>query len=92
MGFTNQLEGNGNHLKFQSNSHLSHVQKHKSTNIHSAEEMWALVRKGTKILVQVVKEGLGKKGPTLTAYPKLRSRFWVRTVTLSFFFLMYMRI
>ncbi|XP_010683020.2 ribonuclease E/G-like protein, chloroplastic isoform X2 [Beta vulgaris subsp. vulgaris] len=77
VGFTNQLEGNGNHLKFQSNSHLSHVQKHKSTNIHSAEEMWALVRKGTKILVQVVKEGLGKKGPTLTAYPKLRSRFWV---------------
>nr|AAD27911.1 putative ribonuclease E [Arabidopsis thaliana] len=35
------------------------------------------VRKGTKIIVQVVKEGLGTKGPTLTAYPKLRSRFWV---------------
>ncbi|KAL8111183.1 ribonuclease E/G-like protein, chloroplastic isoform X2 [Apium graveolens] len=38
---------------------------------------WDPVRKGTKIIVQVVKEGLGTKGPTLTAYPKLRSRFWV---------------
>ncbi|KAI3725850.1 hypothetical protein L1987_65646 [Smallanthus sonchifolius] len=38
---------------------------------------WAQVQKGTKIIVQVVKEGLGTKGPTLTAYPKLRSRFWV---------------
>lgn len=41
------------------------------------ESKWAKVRKGTKIIVQVVKEGLGTKGPTLTAYPKLRSRFWV---------------
>lgn len=41
------------------------------------ENKWAQVRKGTKIIVQVVKEGLGTKGPTLTAYPKLRSRFWV---------------
>ncbi|XP_015900787.3 ribonuclease E/G-like protein, chloroplastic isoform X3 [Ziziphus jujuba] len=38
---------------------------------------WAQVQKGTKVIVQVVKEGLGTKGPTLTAYPKLRSRFWV---------------
>ncbi|XP_030482967.1 ribonuclease E/G-like protein, chloroplastic isoform X2 [Cannabis sativa] len=38
---------------------------------------WAEVQKGTKVIVQVVKEGLGTKGPTLTAYPKLRSRFWV---------------
>ncbi|KAK9067431.1 hypothetical protein SSX86_014760 [Deinandra increscens subsp. villosa] len=38
---------------------------------------WAQVQIGTKIIVQVVKEGLGTKGPTLTAYPKLRSRFWV---------------
>lgn len=38
---------------------------------------WAQVQKGTKIIVQVVKEGLGSKGPTLTAYPKLRSRFWI---------------
>lgn len=42
------------------------------------ERKWTQVRKGTKIIVQVVKEGLGTKGPTLTAYPKLRSRFWVR--------------
>nr|XP_043616865.1 ribonuclease E/G-like protein, chloroplastic [Erigeron canadensis] len=41
------------------------------------ESKWAHVQKGTKIIVQVVKEGLGTKGPTLTAYPKLRSRFWV---------------
>ncbi|KAK4346982.1 hypothetical protein RND71_033321 [Anisodus tanguticus] len=41
------------------------------------ESKWVQVRKGTKIIVQVVKEGLGTKGPTLTAYPKLRSRFWV---------------
>ncbi|CAN4083520.1 unnamed protein product [Withania somnifera] len=41
------------------------------------ESKWDQVRKGTKIIVQVVKEGLGTKGPTLTAYPKLRSRFWV---------------
>ncbi|XP_052195374.1 ribonuclease E/G-like protein, chloroplastic isoform X2 [Diospyros lotus] len=41
------------------------------------ENKWGQVRKGTKIIVQVVKEGLGTKGPTLTAYPKLRSRFWI---------------
>ncbi|KAL4361114.1 hypothetical protein GQ457_04G025360 [Hibiscus cannabinus] len=41
------------------------------------ENKWHHVRKGTKIIVQVVKEGLGTKGPTLTAYPKLRSRFWI---------------
>lgn len=74
-----QLNGNGRHSKVQTDSHLA--QRRTSTNnIHSAEETWALVRKGTKILVQVVKEGLGTKGPTLTAYPKLRSRFWVRTI------------
>lgn len=77
-GFENQMVGNENHLKVQSDSHPPLVQRRKNTNdIHSAEDMWALVRKGTKILVQVVKEGLGTKGPTLTAYPKLRSRFWV---------------
>ncbi|XP_020886467.1 ribonuclease E/G-like protein, chloroplastic isoform X4 [Arabidopsis lyrata subsp. lyrata] len=43
----------------------------------SKDNKWIQVRKGTKIIVQVVKEGLGTKGPTLTAYPKLRSRFWV---------------
>ncbi|KAL1072594.1 hypothetical protein V6Z11_D11G163600 [Gossypium hirsutum] len=41
------------------------------------ENKWHHVRKGTKIIVQVVKEGLGTKGPTLTPYPKLRSRFWI---------------
>ncbi|GJZ45404.1 ribonuclease E/G-like protein, chloroplastic isoform X1 [Tanacetum coccineum] len=41
------------------------------------ESKWAQVQKGTKLIVQVVKEGLGSKGPTLTAYPKLKSRFWV---------------
>ncbi|KAJ3693195.1 hypothetical protein LUZ60_008675 [Juncus effusus] len=35
------------------------------------------LKKGTKILVQVIKEGLGSKGPTVTAYPTLKSRFWV---------------
>uniref|UniRef100_A0ACD5ZYQ7 Uncharacterized protein n=1 Tax=Avena sativa TaxID=4498 RepID=A0ACD5ZYQ7_AVESA len=38
---------------------------------------WSEVRKGTKIMVQVVKEGLGTKGPTLSPFPCLRSRFWV---------------
>ncbi|XP_057797051.1 LOW QUALITY PROTEIN: ribonuclease E/G-like protein, chloroplastic [Salvia miltiorrhiza] len=41
------------------------------------EKKWEQVKKGSMIIVQVVKEGLGTKGPTLTAYPKLRSRFWV---------------
>lgn len=41
------------------------------------ENKWSHVRKGTKVIVQVVKEGLGTKGPALTAYPNLRSRFWV---------------
>jgi hypothetical protein len=59
-------------------SQISHLQnmkdsKHPFTNGNK----WTQVRKGTKIVVQVVKEGLGTKGPTLTAYPKLRSRFWV---------------
>nr|TKW09746.1 hypothetical protein SEVIR_6G122200v2 [Setaria viridis] len=38
---------------------------------------WSQVRKGTKIMVQVVKEGLGSKGPTLSPFPCLRSRFWI---------------
>lgn len=44
------------------------------------ENKWKQVKKGSKIIVQVVKEGLGTKGPTLTAYPKLRSRFWVSNI------------
>ncbi|KAI3455707.1 hypothetical protein Pfo_012370 [Paulownia fortunei] len=41
------------------------------------DNKWSQVRKGSKIIVQVVKEGLGTKGPTLTAYPMLKSRFWI---------------
>ncbi|KAL5981925.1 hypothetical protein ACLOJK_015992 [Asimina triloba] len=40
-------------------------------------DKWAHVRKGTKVIVQVAKEGLGTKGPTLTPYPNLKSRFWI---------------
>ncbi|KAH9610399.1 hypothetical protein KSS87_018867 [Heliosperma pusillum] len=77
-GIGNQLNGKGNHPKVQSNLRLSQTRGHKSDrSIQGANEMWGLVRKGTKIVVQVVKEGLGTKGPTLTAYPKLRSRFWI---------------
>ncbi|KAL8537876.1 hypothetical protein ACS0TY_012851 [Phlomoides rotata] len=45
--------------------------------IGAEENKWEHVKKGSKIIVQVVKEGLGTKGPTLTAYPKLKSRFWI---------------
>ncbi|KAL9272698.1 Ribonuclease E/G-like protein [Drosera capensis] len=38
---------------------------------------WDDIRPGTKIVVQVVKEGLGRKGPCVTPYPKLKSRFWI---------------
>ncbi|KAG0498341.1 hypothetical protein HPP92_003032 [Vanilla planifolia] len=43
----------------------------------AAKNKWANVRQGTKIIVQVIKEDLGTKGPTLSAYPKLKSRFWI---------------
>lgn len=56
-----------------------HEDKGDDSSNCSRESSWSLVRKGTKIIVQIVKEGLGTKGPTLTAYPKLRSRFWVCT-------------
>ncbi|XP_065874139.1 ribonuclease E/G-like protein, chloroplastic isoform X2 [Euphorbia lathyris] len=57
---------------------ISHTQDMKdSEHLLANENKWAQVQKGTKIIVQVVKEGLGTKGPTLTAFPKLRSRFWV---------------
>ncbi|GAB2282482.1 hypothetical protein Dimus_017025 [Dionaea muscipula] len=48
-----------------------------SRNDISAKYSWSDVQKGTKIIVQVVREGLGRKGPYLTPYPKLTSRFWV---------------
>ncbi|KAG8380240.1 hypothetical protein BUALT_Bualt07G0172700 [Buddleja alternifolia] len=62
------------------------VDRLQTENVHQAailkaidieENKWAQFRKGSKIIVQVVKEGLGTKGPTLTAYPKLKSRFWI---------------
>lgn len=49
-----------------------------SDDVHRKKSKWDHVREGTRIIVQVVKEGLGTKGPSLTAYPNLRSRFWVR--------------
>nr|KYP45338.1 Ribonuclease E [Cajanus cajan] len=60
------------------NSHILQTKDTKRpTHTTSGENKWIQARKGTKIVVQVVKEDLGTKGPTLTAYPKLRSRFWV---------------
>ncbi|KAI4308580.1 hypothetical protein L6164_031638 [Bauhinia variegata] len=60
------------------NSQISQVKDSKrSTHMPGGENKWTQVRQGTKVIVQVVKEGMGTKGPTLTAYPKLRSRFWV---------------
>ncbi|KAB2003903.1 hypothetical protein ES319_D11G161700v1 [Gossypium barbadense] len=70
------LEGNligASSLEMSNSCSVSHSQ-----DIEGADEnKWHHVRKGTKIIVQVVKEGLGTKGPTLTPYPKLRSRFWI---------------
>lgn len=75
-------EMNNSSLPFGTNGSVnSHILQTKDTKratyMASGEDKWIKVRKGTKIVVQVVKEGLGTKGPTLTAYPKLRSRFWV---------------
>lgn len=68
--FLEQLNGDVDQL--QNNSiHLD------SNNAHTEERKWVQVQEGCKIIVQVVKEGLGTKGPTLTAYPVLRSRFWI---------------
>ncbi|GAB4847600.1 hypothetical protein Ancab_026662 [Ancistrocladus abbreviatus] len=73
----NHLSVNGSYLK-GGDPLPSQVQELKDcAGLSSVEQLWAQVRKGTKIIVQVVKEGLGSKGPTLTAYPKLRSRFWI---------------
>lgn len=58
-------------------SHLIQQDLNASNDIHANENKWAHVRKGTKVIVQVVKEGLGTKGPALSAYPSLRSRFWI---------------
>ncbi|KAL4582798.1 hypothetical protein LXL04_007357 [Taraxacum kok-saghyz] len=70
-------------IESESENENSHSSNHQTmteiteSNKGTNESKWAQVQKGTKIIVQVVKEGLGTKGPTLTAYPKLRSRFWV---------------
>lgn len=53
------------------------IESNVTEDIQSSKVKWAHVRKGTKVIVQVVKEGLGTKGPSLTACPNLRSRFWV---------------
>lgn len=48
-----------------------------SNKVNANENKWAHIKKGTKVIVQVVKEVLGTKGPALSAYPTLRSRFWI---------------
>ncbi|XP_027369080.1 ribonuclease E/G-like protein, chloroplastic isoform X2 [Abrus precatorius] len=89
--FEDDIEGSDVHIEGETNNSSlplgmngsvnSHIWQAKdtkrATHLASGENKWIQVRKGTKIVVQVVKEDLGTKGPTLTAYPKLRSRFWV---------------
>ncbi|KAI9079096.1 hypothetical protein K1719_038935 [Acacia pycnantha] len=88
--FEDEIDGNEVHLEEETkgtslttgiNGSVSfQILKDKDTKgnkIPPEERKWTQVRKGTKIIVQVVKEGLGTKGPTLTAHPKLRSRFWI---------------
>ncbi|XP_058114846.1 ribonuclease E/G-like protein, chloroplastic isoform X2 [Magnolia sinica] len=91
--FEDYFEENGHHIEGETvneflplemessnDSELSHhmLQDLKvSDNSQSDVNKWAHVRKGTKVIVQVVKEGLGTKGPALTAYPNLKSRFWI---------------
>ncbi|KAI3964794.1 hypothetical protein MKW92_049274 [Papaver armeniacum] len=65
----------GSHAS-QHSEHTLHDIKD-SGGAHHVVDKWNRVRKGTKVIVQVVKEGLGTKGPALTAYPNLRSRFWI---------------
>ncbi|XP_011085945.1 ribonuclease E/G-like protein, chloroplastic isoform X2 [Sesamum indicum] len=71
QGLLQQLNGDMNQLQTKSDQEAG------TEVIGTEESKWAQVKKGCKIIVQVVKEGLGTKGPTLTAYPKLRSRFWI---------------
>ncbi|XP_058747844.1 ribonuclease E/G-like protein, chloroplastic isoform X2 [Vicia villosa] len=73
-----EREMNNSSLPFGINGSInSHILQTKDTKRETGENKWIQVRKGTKIVVQVAKEGLGTKGPTLTAFPKLKSRFWV---------------
>ncbi|KVI08769.1 Nucleic acid-binding, OB-fold [Cynara cardunculus var. scolymus] len=69
--------GSGKQINGKRSLHLYNQHTENSKGSNTDESNWGPVQKGTKIIVQVVKEGLGTKGPTLTAYPKLRSRFWV---------------
>ncbi|CAN6479712.1 unnamed protein product [Victoria cruziana] len=57
--------------------HATPINEVSSLNNNFASNKWRNVRKGTKVIVQVIKEELGTKGPALSAYPNLRSRFWV---------------
>lgn len=85
--FEDDVEGNDVHIEREmDNSSLpfgmngsinSHILQTKDRKRETQKDKWNQVSKGTKIVVQVVKEGLGTKGPNLTACPKLRSRFWV---------------
>ncbi|CAI8585716.1 unnamed protein product [Vicia faba] len=85
--FEDDIEGADVHIEREMNdsslllgkngSINSHLLQTKDTKRETGGNKWIQVRKGTKIVVQVVKEGLGTKGPTLTAFPLLRSRFWV---------------
>uniref|UniRef100_A0A0R0L011 CBM20 domain-containing protein n=1 Tax=Glycine max TaxID=3847 RepID=A0A0R0L011_SOYBN len=91
VDFEDDIEGSDVHIEGETNnssfllgtngsvnSHILQTKDtKKATHVASGENKWIQVRKGTKVIVQVVKEDLGTKGPTLTAYPKLRSRFWV---------------
>lgn len=77
----NKFEKNGHH---EDNKKLEQ-ESNRCKVMLKDESKRAQVRKGTKIIVQVVKEGLGTKGPVLTAYPKLRSRFWVYDIHCSSF-------
>ncbi|KAK1372187.1 CBM20 domain-containing protein [Heracleum sosnowskyi] len=81
-----QFAGEGHHIESQMTGKLPLTDLGFPPNLQDLEDQkdlqthigkWDPVRRGTKIIVQVVKEGLGTKGPTVTAYPKLRSRFWV---------------
>lgn len=88
-----QFAGEGHHIESQMTGKILLSDLGFPPNLQDLEDKkdlqtnngkWDPVRKGTKIIVQVVKEGLGTKGPTLTAYPKLRSRFWVSLTMCSF--------
>ncbi|XP_024026618.1 ribonuclease E/G-like protein, chloroplastic [Morus notabilis] len=80
--YAHNIDGREHHLGEEAITSSFHAESNSQNMKDSGHAVpnknkWAPVQKGTNIIVQVVKEGLGTKGPTLTAYPKLRSRFWV---------------